>query len=840
MKNWSIYIALLFLAACSLDENPVNGPDQATQSGDPEVTLRITFPEPETPITRAVSEAKEKTIDSLFILVFTSGGTGDLLDDKYAYMRTARSGAATYNIKDFTGDVSGTTKTVTIPFKNMAQKQRFVLLANLPASLETAIKNLGDADVGVKTVRDIINPLKYKADAWRSTAFTGSPVDANFTPVPMFGQMGDSIAITYGQQVPFQQINMLRSLAKVNISLGNDANKFYNDFKITQIYVCNASDSAYVTPHYDYLQGSISNVGKTHATTVRNATDIVYSVNLTPGQGLVNSVYVPESDSLIIQGTDTLKPAFLVIKTQFKKTTSSPTLERYYRIDFTRDLRFIPVLRNHSYNLNITGVRTDGYATLDSAKNAMLTTLNFAVTIEGSESSINDITVYNDQYLIGLSHNEVIFDWDKQWIGKPVSGGTTHFPMRIYSTYNSGEWTIDRSPSSSYFTVTKSGSNVLQITAVADNHTGFERRDSIILRAGLITKTILLRQSGGANAVLLRFASGQSTATVDIPLGFLKAARGWTSDLDGKQITAFRARLVWQESDGLSGVTFGTPTLVGTAATACIRVTASSSAHTNNNIRYGGNALVSLVWDDPGGVGPVGSYEPDQIVWSWHVWAMPDFNGYTSVSYDFHDPNQSVLMAKLLGQVEREIGAEHHYGMVYQWGRKDPFYKASLTSRLGGVTPAVFHNMTIGSANNVDVSIKLPTTFIVNTWQHDWAVNTGSGIPDLWNGVSKTKYDPCPVGWRVPERNLSPWQNDPVWTDVAKREMYYNRVIMNQYTLLTVTEGTLWTSTTTTANSMLTAYTVKMRSGGFEDPYSHGKGCALSVRCIKDLEKRIY
>lgn len=133
------------------------------------------------------------------------------------------------------------------------------------------------------------------------------------------------------------------------------------------------------------------------------------------------------------------------------------------------------------------------------------------------------------------------------------------------------------------------------------------------------------------------------------------------------------------------------------------------------------------------------------IIWSWHIW-IPETD-ITTGTYGF---SSSVAM------MDRNLGALHvaaagsvdaaSCGMYYQWGRKDPFMtigdfssKTVATTSPSGVWSAKSATMTISS------SIENPTTFAYGS--EDW---TSEPNDNLWQDSSKTQYDPCPPGYKVP------------------------------------------------------------------------------------------
>ena len=137
----------------------------------------------------------------------------------------------------------------------------------------------------------------------------------------------------------------------------------------------------------------------------------------------------------------------------------------------------------------------------------------------------------------------------------------------------------------------------------------------------------------------------------------------------------------------------------------------------------------------------------DNILWSWHIWVCQGYNpDNTGQAYSL---NAGTMMDRNLGATSTTPGAVESFGLLYQWGRKDPFLgSGSLgSSTLAASTiewPAAVSSTNFGTVN---VAIACPTTFIYANTGQDWL----SGGPDnkLW-AADKTIYDPCPYGWKVP------------------------------------------------------------------------------------------
>lgn len=157
------------------------------------------------------------------------------------------------------------------------------------------------------------------------------------------------------------------------------------------------------------------------------------------------------------------------------------------------------------------------------------------------------------------------------------------------------------------------------------------------------------------------------------------------------------------------------------------------------------------------------------IVWTWHIW-ITDKPG--DVQYDgnkFLDRNIGALSADTLSP------AIDTYGFVYQWGRKDPFvggdgviydesdmplYVARThtivnTSATWGAGVSEWSQVGMAANTSVEESRKYPMRFFYNgesSSEADPADWLHESETDLWSDEGKTDYDPCPYGYKVPDK----------------------------------------------------------------------------------------
>jgi hypothetical protein len=148
----------------------------------------------------------------------------------------------------------------------------------------------------------------------------------------------------------------------------------------------------------------------------------------------------------------------------------------------------------------------------------------------------------------------------------------------------------------------------------------------------------------------------------------------------------------------------------------------------------------------------------NNIVWSWHIWLTDKPNDIGFERGVFMDRNIGALTSSASPAVDS-------YGFVYQWGRKDPFYSGNGILSDEGFTPFFLANgntliNTTNYWNAIPTSTMLyatqhPMTFICGSSADvrpaDWCGDVG-GSAGFWSDNTKTEYDPCPFGYKVPSK----------------------------------------------------------------------------------------
>ena len=237
------------------------------------------------------------------------------------------------------------------------------------------------------------------------------------------------------------------------------------------------------------------------------------------------------------------------------------------------------------------------------------------------------------------------------------------------------------------------------------------------------------------------------------------------------------------------------------------------------------------------------------IHWSWHIW-VTDYTPTPSSTGGFMDRN--------LGAIGNTPGEVATTGLLYQWGRKDPFPGPSIIN-VNGQEPLIYNSqgpvsiakIEVRVTNNLSNATSNPATFYTSQGSqsingvryYDWYTDTTKGNNTLWSPTVKTVYDPCPSGWHVPQ--VGAWDskltsNNFPWNAISHGRTnvdyggFYPAVGYRYPATGTLSsvgwDGRYWSTNEFTNGHMSTldvASTTTLKEG-----YSRAGGG--SVRCVKD------
>ena len=244
---------------------------------------------------------------------------------------------------------------------------------------------------------------------------------------------------------------------------------------------------------------------------------------------------------------------------------------------------------------------------------------------------------------------------------------------------------------------------------------------------------------------------------------------------------------------------------------------------------HAGNALIA-VRNDMGA-----------ITWSWHIW-VPE----TEIEENLYGLSRHATMDRNLGALvaaPQDGATPESFGLLYQWGRKDPFVGAGDITTGKAATVAGQAMTLYGDKISAERAIRNPTVFA--DFQGNWNAST---YEEFWDS-SKQMNDPCPPGYRVPYRSehvlfttnpkeMANWDfdvsnhlysvGDPSTTFPLSGYISWD----GQY-LGVGTHSYIWTSCTGSASSE--GYNLRVYNSGGEASYGNSskeKANAYAVRCI--------
>jgi hypothetical protein len=420
--------------------------------------------------------ADETHVSEVDVLVF--GSDSKYLCRAYAQGQDIVTDAGNSNKKTFDVDLNGA---------GNATGAYIMVVANAHDAVET-VNAASPFTSSVTTKGDVTGALEFgSAGKWNAAG------SGNFKPFPMCGGLS-SVDLSNTASVPVPSIPLIRSVAKIDVEVNLTGGA---SFTLESVRLYNSLKRGLVAP----LDGNFPVTGPAIPPSLL-ASDINGELTYLLGSAAdfsnnlscTNVIYMAEqSAEPAIDGGGPAKRPCLVIGGKYNGS-NTPT---YYRLDFVSgnypDQEFLPVLRNHRYRFNITGVAGPGYTSAALAAEAR--PVNFTYNLSATDESLTSYD-YNGQYALGVSQDSYTFDKD----GK--SGNS----LKISATF--GKYSVEINPVTptnniDWLTgVTGAGDNVAafgELTFnVATNNSGGERSAEIVITSGLLTKKVTVTQSNKA------------------------------------------------------------------------------------------------------------------------------------------------------------------------------------------------------------------------------------------------------------------------------------------------------------------------------------------------------
>lgn len=640
-----------------------------------------------------------------------------------------------------------------------------VVLTNLKgqANGNEIINQINAFAKGSTTKEEVLKSLKYTFnEIW----------DLSSRYLPMWGET-DITPIK--ETAVTGEVNLYRSVSKINVVVNNGKGRQENGievFKLKSVRVYYARTSGLAgslhAPMENEEGGSKTivtpsipaNVGYFPRYNNGAENNLLFTEAREDGSyAIENKIYVPESDQ-----TNTEEPMCLVIGGYYMGDTK----ETFYRVDFKEENKgnkFYNAIRNHIYVFNINNVTRPGTDEPDPALDHVVVGLD--VTIE--DWTPEWMRGIGGQYTLEVSTGGFVL------AGSATNGGTLEGELTVKTTHNEG-WTI-ASQSGSWFRLEETSTGVA-ITANAND--GGERRGSFIIKSGNLQKEITIRQRGKGTANCYIVSDNGENIEQELivtvkgngEVGLV--ADGVALEEKDPYISADKigdVQIIWETSDGLVTIVQenGRAKLNKESGTIKYKVNLDSqntdiqASNTLNGQNYkGGNALIGAF-----GKNQDGSVNYNDLLWTWHIWVCPDID---TNSDGYIDDNELraidqewvtgyTFMDRNMGALGNKPGVSS-LGLLYQWGRKDPFIGAAavkdgsdkMYTHLPLEDKGYYWRNSSGNMT-IDQSTKAPTTLINGTitgvdYHYLWG--TASGLAGEANAGNKTIYDPCPYGYRVP------------------------------------------------------------------------------------------
>ena len=236
------------------------------------------------------------------------------------------------------------------------------------------------------------------------------------------------------------------------------------------------------------------------------------------------------------------------------------------------------------------------------------------------------------------------------------------------------------------------------------------------------------------------------------------------------------------------------------------------------------------------------------ILWSWHIWLTDQPQEYV------YKNNAGTMMDRNLGATSATSGDVGALGLLYQWGRKDPFLSSSSISESVEAKSTITWPSGVSSALNtgtIKYAIAYPTTFITACESGDWYYTDNTSTDNTrWttSGNPKSIYDPCPSGWRVPDGG-----SNGVWSTAGFDDTTYDST--NEGISFSISSpSTTWYPSAGSRDCCYVslgcigagycwsaspwdtgAYCLKFDDNGFVSPRGgENRACGFSVRCAKE------
>lgn len=474
-------LMVLMMGSCSREQQVGPSPVQSD-----EVMFLIQVPGNPAPTTRSIADGQgdDNKITAVDILMFNAA------NDQYVrsvFCENITDDQAQMNLK-------------VVKARLPKGDYKLVVIANSHAKVIAA-------NIAVGTnLTTALNTLKYSltnyGDPWNSI-----PGSTGYLDFPMWGQVTGTVTVprAAGEKI---EVDLVRMLAKINISVPYTETNSLKDFELTSVEVFNYNKEGRLVPDATNWASTPKKATELktresgeYPTSLKFDNTGSYHYIKSKATTLTTGEYYSLDDIFVFESAADLgafsweKNTCLVIGGKYKGILG------YYRLDFigTGKVR-MDIVRNHKYNFEVVAIKTQGYPTPDEALKNVPENMEYTVT-PWDESKVGDLLVDGTTQLTVSPSSKVSF------FKNPATQS-----VDIYTNYKDG-WQVQKLPADAskyrivdadgeaidwitvdHYGTTAPGQKKLEIT-VTDNTTALERTGYIYIKASRIEHRLTITQS---------------------------------------------------------------------------------------------------------------------------------------------------------------------------------------------------------------------------------------------------------------------------------------------------------------------------------------------------------
>lgn len=452
---------LLLGVSCIRDEYPTRA---GVSDDGREVTVELRLQTADGLFGRARSETRsetydrERTVADALVLFFRGSGK-----DATLYAVAEGQNLSDGSQRGTPGGLSATVTTGTVTFQANFTVEAQYAGDNFTCVVLTNVQGVtlaGGSTSVLKALQGAVGESCQQIQSQLVQTVGGALLTAPDEYIPMYGR---ATSLLIPSTAPTQRLSvpLIRSLARVQLYNAATA-----DFTLTEAFVFRATDRMALLPLATAFDGSASPNVVTKPSIPSGAAALAgsapwrYTVSDNRSEG---EIYLPEADTHLGKAdaapgdTDHTKRCAMVVGGSYRGGATS-----YYRIDFTstaEDTRtLLDVLRNHSYNITISAVKSAGASSPEEAYNSQSTNIDASV-IEWTDE--NQEMVFDGTNWFSVNRKRVEFaDGADLEVLLPAKSNVkpSMWTMQLEdgsSMQEPGQPTADATVRGAYFSVTK-------------------------------------------------------------------------------------------------------------------------------------------------------------------------------------------------------------------------------------------------------------------------------------------------------------------------------------------------------------------------------------------------